>query len=112
MTADDGGGAASALPDPTPDEANPATYPPGPDDGLTPALPLESDAGATRALAALLGMTPFLDLHDRAGGDSVARRRICFAVDFLLRLVVVTLLVAVIALVVWKLLAPFPSLWE
>ncbi len=96
------------LPDPTPDEDSPATFPVGPEDNRAPTLPVESDAGASQALTALLSLTPFLDLHDRARGDSAWRGRLCFTLDLVLRLITVGLLIALIVAVAWKVLAPLP----
>lgn len=93
---------------PTPDEDAPANFPA--DD--VPALPVESDAGATRALASLLKLSPFLDLDERASGESAWRRRLCFALDLLVRLAVVVVLVGVIGAVAWKVLAPLPPLFN
>ena len=97
-------------PEPEPDESSPASYPPDPND--TPALPVDTDAGATRALSALLKLSPFLDLHQKAGmtADHPVRERVCFFFDFLIRLVVVVILLAVIVAIAWKTLAPLPDL--
>lgn len=95
---------------PEPDEASPASYPPEPGDA--PALPVTADAGATRALAKLLTLSPFLDLHDRAGHgvDHHLRSQLCFALDLVLRLVVVVVLLAILIAIAWKTLAPLPKL--
>ena len=93
-----------------PDETKPAAYPPSSDDE-TPAVPPSADAGTTRALAALLKLTPFLDLHRAANNEGHRFRGwLCFTLDLLLRLLVVGLLVCMIGAIAWKTLAPLPDL--
>ncbi len=98
--------------EPTPDEAVPGRYPVAPDD--EPAVPQGADAGTTRALARLLKASPFLDLHERAGNpiDHRLRGGLCFALDFIVRLVAVALLLGVLMAIAWKTLAPLPDLWS
>lgn len=95
--------------EPAPDESHPAAFPPSPDEPAP--VPVAADAGTTRALTELLRRHPFLDLH-RAAGD-VANHRfrgwICFTFDFLLTLIVVALLLAILAAIAWKTLAPLPD---
>jgi hypothetical protein len=71
---------------------------------------LPNDGGTTRVLTGLLRLSPFLALDDRAGGDHPKRRAFCFGLDLTFRLMVALLLLAVIAGIAWKTLAPFPSL--
>lgn len=97
--------------EPAPDAAHPAAYPPEPAD-RAPVVPASADAGTTRALAALLKLSPFLDLHSHAGNVEKHRLRgqVCFVLDLLVRLVVVALLLGVITAVAWKTLAPLPEI--
>lgn len=97
-------------PSPTPDENNPAALP----STDAPTFGPVGEGGTAKALAKLLQQTPFLDFHERAGSpaDHRLRGRVCFAIDFLLRLAVVGLLLAVIAAVAWRALAPLPALWS
>lgn len=109
-------GAPAASPDegagaPVPDDTAPATFPSTPEEPTGPALPPGSDGGGTRALAWLLGASPFTDLHRHAGGEHPFREQLCFAVDFLLRLFVAALLLGIITAVAWKTLAPLQPLW-
>lgn len=97
------------MPDPPPDPDEPANYPPNPEDDLFRGSGV--DGGTTRILTRLLRASPCLDLDDRAGGQHALRRRICFALDLIFRLVVWAVLLAVIAAVAWKTLAPLPDLW-
>jgi hypothetical protein len=92
---------------PEPDESVPASYPADPQE---PSLPPGTDAGATKALAGFLKLTPFLDLHQKAGGDAGHRFRgwLCFALEMVLRAVVIGLLLAIIVTVAWKTLTPIP----
>ncbi|HEX7167545.1 MAG TPA: hypothetical protein VF230_11250 [Acidimicrobiales bacterium] len=96
--------------EPQPDPGEPASYPA--DD--TAALPPGADSGATRALAGLLKLSPFLDLHDRAGTSEDHRFRawVCFVLDGIVRFVVVALLLGVIVALAWKTLAPLPDFWQ
>jgi hypothetical protein len=91
---------------PAPDERSPAAFPATD----APALPAESDAGTSRALAAFLTITPFLDLHERAGDSDrhPHRARLCFTLDLLVRAAAIALLLAVIGAVAWKVIAPLP----
>lgn len=88
---------------PVPDAASPAGYPIAGDDAMP------NDGGATRLLTGLMRASPFLDLDERAGGDSRWRRRVCFTLDAIVRGVVVIALLGVIVGIAWKTLAPFPS---
>lgn len=97
-------------PTPTLDEQQPAAYPL--EESPAPALPPEADAGTTRALSSLLTATPFIDLHLKAGGVHPKRETLCFACDFVLRLLSWFLLVGIILAVAWKVLAPLPDLTE
>lgn len=92
-----------------PDPTTPANYPPTDEDAFSGAI--TGDGGTTRFLTRLVRMTPFLDLHDRARKGkkgSRARGVLCFALDCLIRLIVVGLLLAIIGAVAWKTLAPLP----
>lgn len=95
---------ASSAPETPP----PASYPVDDDDDDGFVLP--GDGGSTRVLNRLLRASPFLDLHDRAGGDHPFRENICFAVDALIRLVVWLVLIGIVVAVAWKALAPLPSI--
>jgi hypothetical protein len=97
-------------PTPTPDEGSPAALPSTDDPTFVPA----GEGGTAKALAKLLQQSPFLDLHERAGSPADHRLRggACFVTDFVLRLAVVVLLLAVIAAVAWRALAPLPKLWS
>ncbi len=106
-----GGGPEQSQP-PQPDAKVPAAFPTSPDEPAGPALPTGVDAGSTRALSWLLTASPFLDLHQKAGGDHPKRGALCFLFDFLLRLLVVVLLLAIVTTVAWKTLAPLPPLWQ
>lgn len=100
---------------PLPDENNPSSFPVGdgePPNPTAPALPVPADGGASRLLLGLAKVTPFLDLHDRAVGDSKWRARFCFALDLTLRLTVYAALLGAIVAVAWKTLAPFPPFWQ
>ena len=101
-----------SLSTPTPDENHPAAYPPDPADDKPPELPPSVDSGGTRALYSLLRATPFLDLHKKAGGKHPVRGWVCFASDFLVRLIVLILMIGIIGAVVWKTLAPLPEFWQ
>jgi hypothetical protein len=101
-----GGDAQPTAQDPTPDEQSPAAYPATD----SPALGADADAGTTRALAAFLTITPFLDLHERAGHPEQhrGRARLCFALDLVVRAAAIALLLGLIAAVAWKVIAPLP----
>lgn len=88
-----------------------AGFPASDGDQTTPELATTSDAGATRALAILLRLTPCLDLHKRAGDVDRHPKRgmLCFALDLFIRCLAVLLLIAIVAAVAWKTLAPLPS---
>lgn len=94
-----------------PDDAHPAAYPPTPGED-DPRLPPSTDAGSTGALARLLRQTYFLNLYGAFSREHRGLHYFCFAIDFLIRLVVVSLLVAIIAVVAWKTLAPLPPLTQ
>jgi hypothetical protein len=94
-------------PAPAPDAKTPGAYP-----ATDPALGPEADAGTTRALSAFLTITPFLDLHERAGGNHPWRQHLCFACDFVIRLAVVVLLLGILTVVAVKTLAPIPAVWD
>lgn len=100
---------------PQPDESQGANYPLDADtdtDAAASALPPSADAGSTRLLARFLTLTPFLDLHERAGGHHRLRLWICFIADFLVRAGAIALIFAIVACVVWKTLAPLPQFWR
>ncbi len=94
-----------------PDESAPANFPALPEEA--PRLSTGADAGATQALAGFLKLTPFIDLHQKAGDESGHRFRgwLCFTLDTLIRLVVIVLILAIIVTVAWKTLAPVPVPW-
>jgi hypothetical protein len=96
---------------PQPDGKNPAVYPASTDEKTAP-LPAAADGGTTRTLSWLLTTAPFTSLHQRAGEPDKHRWRgwICFVTDYLLRLAVVVLLLAIVAAVAWKTLVPLPNL--
>jgi hypothetical protein len=101
------------LSDSGPSEDEPAAFPADEDDKLAAAAAaMAQDAGTAHLLARLLRLSPFLDLHDRAGGHHPWRSGICFFFDFLLRLAVVTALLAIVVGVAWKTLAPLPRFWD
>lgn len=99
---------------------------PGADDGLDPntpavfpaddppagAAPVNADGGASWALAQLLQLRLFTELHKSAEGAGKWRAKICFAADFIVRVVVLLMLLAVIATIAWKTLAPLPPFWQ
>lgn len=100
---------------PQPDESQGAVYPLDADtdtDAAASALPASADAGGTRLLARFLKLTPFLDLHDRAGGNHRLRLWVCFIADFLVRACAIALIFAIVVCVVWKTLAPLPQFWH
>lgn len=92
---------------PEPDERAPAAFPADPSNDAPGVPTLPHDGGTTRFLAALLTQSPFLDLHDRAAGDPAFRRRLCFGLDLIYRVLIYTLILAIVAGVAWKTLAPF-----
>lgn len=95
-----------------------AAYPPVPGE---PAAPLAVTpgglGGATKSLGTILQATFFINLHVAAlermgdGKRHAFRAWLCFAVDLLLRLVVLVLLIAIALAVAWKTLAPLPHGW-
>jgi hypothetical protein len=103
---------ASLPPVPSPDEKQPAAYPPDPGEAKAPELPTGVDSGSTRALSSLLKASPFLDLHEKAGGKHPLRGGICFISDYLVRLTVLVLILGIIGCVAWKTLAPLPAFWQ
>ncbi len=113
MTNDGNADTSPGAPVPTPDPDSPATLPVTPNEpGAPPSLSGVADGGSSNALARLLEKSPFTDLHERAGGSHPFRGAVCFACDFLMRLCVVALLVAIIGAVAWKTLAPLPAFWH
>jgi len=96
---------------PDPDDDVPAVYPASDGDQTSPDVPATSDAGTTRALSALLRLSPFLDLHRKAGDEDRHRKRgtMCFFLDLAVRVVTILLLLAILTAVAWKTLAPLPS---
>src|SRR5687768_12913631 len=112
------GPAESAAADDEPElnEQENAGFPLDEDDpGRSPYLPPSADSGATRALASLMGLTPFLDLHKhfakRTTANTDRSRLVCFTLDLLLRLTVVLLILFILAAFAWKTLAPLPEPW-
>src|SRR4051794_19673847 len=99
---------------PIPDPEHPANYPPEPrESSAVPPAPPAPDAagGALGALSWLLFVSPFTDLYRRAYGVETRHAKLkgfCFAFDFVVRLLVTLLLLALAAALAYKALAPFP----
>ena len=68
---------------------------------------------STRVLVRLLSWTPFLDLHQRAPYPEShhVRAELCFALDLLVRAVVIGTAFFVLMAIAWKAVAPLPHLW-
>lgn len=97
---------------PEPDANSPAGYV---DDLSGLGMPPQYDGGTTNFLSTLLFVAPFNDLHKRYEKNkkgSPVRRRLCFAMDILTRLVILALLLGIPIAVVWHILAPFPPFME
>jgi hypothetical protein len=99
---------------PQPDESQPGAYPLTDDDPAGAALTPTADGGGTRFLARFLTLTPFLDLHQRAGSGTAHRIRgwVCFLADFIVRAIAIALMFVIVACVAWKTLAPLPQFWH
>jgi hypothetical protein len=103
------GGTAEEPTAPDLDDENKGAFPAGKEDDAPP----DGAGGATGQLWKLLTQHPFLDLYDRhAKSVLTTRGKWCFAAEFVLRLVVLLILLAIIVAVAWKTLAPLPHLWS
>lgn len=103
--AGDPGQGEEAAPEPDPSE--PATYSDDEEDSIGGG----ADGGASQTLMALLSRHPFSSLYQATGGnkdDLDFRGWICFFLDLIFVLVVVSLLLGIIAAVAWKTLSPLP----
>jgi hypothetical protein len=101
-------GADEAAPDL--DEAEPARY----SDDEEDSIKTGADGGASQTLMALLSRHPFSSLYQATGGNKDhldVRGWVCFILDLMFVLVVVSLLLGIIAAVAWKTLAPVPTFW-
>lgn len=104
---------APELAVPQPDEDKPSAFADDPGDAMGAMA-----GGSARALSRLLKTHPFMDVYDRVARDTKDRNTkalralkvACATLDILFRLTAHLLLLAIIAAVAWKTLAPFPSL--
>ncbi|HEU5151577.1 MAG TPA: hypothetical protein VFU19_13825 [Iamia sp.] len=92
---------------------------PGPDPSAPASFPLDdspswaaTDGGTTRALSQFLTISPCLDLYQRSGSSHRVLFGVCFALDLVIRLGATVLILAILAAVAWKTLAPLPVLWD
>jgi hypothetical protein len=97
-----GGGETKEAPQP--DENEPASFP------STDEIPTSTDGGTTGTLLNILSRHPFLGIYEKTAdrGDLGTRGRVCFALEVILTIVVLALVLAIIAAVAWKTLAPLP----
>lgn len=106
------------LPDPTPTgdlepttrpSTPPAAYPADPNEPRAPEPP-PPDGHPINALERLLWIHPLTHLHDRSRFESKTLALACFIGDAALIVITYALLLAAVALLLWKLLAPLPEL--
>jgi hypothetical protein len=94
------------------DPGSPENVDPNNPGGFTEDEDEDAKAGdaATRTLLGFLRLHTFLDLYKRSGeGTLPLRGKVAFMLEIFIHLLTALLLLAIIAALVWKALAPLPS---
>lgn len=69
-----------------------------------------SDGGTLQFLGQLARVKPFIDLYNGSPTQNSIFRRICIASDYVIRLLVWALILAVVIFIAWKAIFPLPPI--